>query len=66
MKDLLLRDRVVVGASNLIYVSQRKYVEEMYFDTCRTCSTIIFRSANEIVSLIYDFVVVVVAVSLTP
>ena len=46
MKDLLLRDRVVVVASNLIYVSQRKYVEECSLVRA-TCSTIILRSIND-------------------
>ena len=46
MEDLLLRDRVVVGASNLIYVSQRKDVEECS-SVRATCSTIILPSTND-------------------
>jgi len=40
------RSRCRVGASNLIYVSQRKYVEECS-SVRATCSTIILRSTND-------------------
>ena len=47
MKDLLLRSRVVVGASNM-NISRRRLQQK----ACRTCSTIIFpHSTNQIIDL---------------